>query len=303
MSDRISQARVSAADVSRVRTNALGVDAPLAERTAAAMAGARAPRRWGWWFVFEWVARSMRAYGATIVVGGLGFPIIYLLGLGLGLAAVIPVSVAEGATGPVSYVAFVAPALLVTSAVMVTTEEYTFPVMGGFRWHKTYLAINATPVRLGQLAVGAMGGGIARMIFVSVVFYLVMLGFGVVERPWLGLLTIPVSAIAALGFGLPLMAYAASIKEEKGQFALVQRFLFTPLFLFSGTFYPLDTLPGPLQLVGWISPIWHGAEVSRVLTYGAEMSDPLVVAHLLVPSVMALAGGIATVRVFRRRLR
>lgn len=302
MSESISTARSDAASAA-VRTNPLGVDAPLAERTASAMAGARAPRRWGWWYAFEWVFRSMRAYGATIIVGGVGFPFVYMLGLGMGLAAVIPVSVAEGANGPVSYVAFVAPALLVTSAVMVTSEEYTFPVMGGFKWHKTYFGVNATPIRPAQLAIGVMGGGVARMIFVSVIFYLVMLNFGVTEQPWLGWATIPVALLAALGFGLPLMAFSANQKEDKGQFALVQRFVFTPLFLFSGTFYPLDTLPTALQWVGWISPIWHGSEVSRVLTYGAEMSAGLLIAHLAIPAVMAAVGGALTVRAFRRRLR
>lgn len=302
MSESISTARSDAANAV-VRTNALGVDAPLAERTAAAMAGARKPRRWGWWYAFEWIFRSMRAYGATIIVGGVGFPLVYLLGLGMGLAAVIPVSVAEGAEGPVSYVAFVAPALLVTSAVMVTTEEYTFPVMGGFKWHKTYFGVNATPVRPAHLAVGVMGGGIARMIFVAIVYYLVMLVFGIPQNPWLGWGTVPVALLAGLGFGLPLMAFSSNQKEDKGQFALVQRFVFTPLFLFSGTFYPLDTLPAALQWVGWVSPIWHGSEVSRVLTYGAQMSTGLLIAHLAVPAAMAAIGGALTVKAFRGRLR
>lgn len=287
----------------RIASNGLGVDAPLEQRRAAAIAGGAKPKRWGWWYAFEWIFRSMRAYGTTIVVGGVGFPLVYLLGLGMGLAAVIPVSVADGANGPVSYVAFVAPALLVTSAVMVTSEEYSFPVMSGFKWHKTYFGVNATPIRPGQLAVGQMGGGIARMIFVSVVFYLVMLIFGISERPWLGWGTVPVSLLAGLGFGLPLMAFSSNLKEDKGQFALVQRFVFTPLFLFSGTFYPLDTLPEALQWLGWISPIWHGAEVSRVLTYGAAMEPAVLIAHLAVPAAMAAIGAFLVVRAFERRLR
>lgn len=123
------------------------------------------------------------------------------------------------------------------------------------------------------------------------------------EQPWLGWGTVPVAVLAGLGFGLPLLAFSANLTEDKGQFALIQRFVFTPLFLFSGTFYPLDTLPGPLQWVGWISPMWHGSELSRVLTYGAPMSAGLVAAHLAIPAVMAAIGGALTVKAFRRRLR
>ena len=66
------------------------------------------------------------------------------------------------------------------------------------------------------------------------------------------------------------MAYAASIEDDKGQFALVQRFVFMPMFLFSGTFYPLATLPLWLQWIGWVSPLWHATELGRWLTYGAS---------------------------------
>ena len=86
----------------------------------------------------------------------------------------------------------------------------------------------------------------------------------------LRLVSIPVASLAGLAFGLPLMAYAASIKEDKGQFAMVMRFIVMPLFLFSGTFFPLDTLPLAVRWIGWISPIWHGTELGRVFTYGYQ---------------------------------
>ena len=110
--------------------------------------------------------------------------------------------------------------------------------------------------------------------------------------------------LSAQGLDLgALLAFAASLTQETGQFALVQRFIFTPLFLFSGTFYPLSTLPEWLQPIGWVSPVWHGAELGRVLSYGAPMSGALVLAHVLVLVAMAAIGGYLAARHFVRRLR
>lgn len=302
MTNRISTARATSSQVA-LRVNPLGVDAPLAERTAAAMAGGRRPRLMGWWAVAAWVFRAMNAYRWAIVTGSVGYPTIYLLGLGLGLAAMIPVSVASGASGPVDYVTFVAPALLVSSAVSVTTEEFTFPIMGGFRWYKTYFAINATPVTPGQLAAGTVVAVGTRIAFGTAVFYLIMVVFGAVERPGAGTWMIAAGMLAALAFGLPLLAYTAYLKEEKGQFALIQRFVFMPLFLFSGTFYPLDTLPAPLPLIGWVSPVWHGAELSRWLSYGAPMTTGRLIGHVVVLVSFAVVGGILAHRAYWKRLR
>ncbi|MET1063457.1 MAG: ABC transporter permease, partial [Arthrobacter sp.] len=102
--------------------------------------------------------------------------------------------------------------------------------------------------------------------------------------------------------GLPLMAYAASIKEDKGQFAMVMRFIVMPLFLFSGTFFPLDTLPLTVRWIGWISPIWHGTEVGRVLSYGYEEPALLTIAHVLFLLALCAVGWVLTKRQFVKRM-
>ena len=108
--------------------------------------------------------------------------------------------------------------------------------------------------------------------------------------------------LAGLAFGLPMMAYSASIREDRGQFALVQRFVVMPLFLFSGTFFPLSTLPWFLQWIGWISPVWHGSELARVLGYGQAEPGWLSVVHLAFLLLLAGAGLVAARRVYVRRL-
>ena len=106
-----------------------------------------------------------------------------------------------------------------------------------------------------------------------------------------------------LAFGLPVMAYAAQMKEDTGQFSIVQRFVFTPLFLFSGTFYPLETLPSALHWIGWISPLWHASELGRVVSYGAPKPAWLVAIHLLALLAFAVVGWLVARRTFTRRLR
>ena len=112
----------------------------------------------------------------------------------------------------------------------------------------------------------------------------------------------PIGILAGLSFGVPLMAYAASIVDDKGQFALVQRFVFMPMFLFSGTFYPLTNLPIGLQWIGWISPLWHATELGRVVTYGAEVAPGMIAVHLIYLLALTAGGLVVARRLFARRL-
>lgn len=270
---------------------------------AAAHTGAVLPRRFGAWYIAEHQLRQMRAYGWTVVMSGIGSPLIYMLGIGLGLAAFLEVPVASGPDGPIDYLWFVAPALLVTAAVSVTTEEFTYTVLAGFKWRRLFWAMNASPVSPEQICSGLVIAVAGRMLFVSAAYYALMVAFGAVGNVALGALLVPVGVLAGFAFGLPLLAFSASITDDKGQFAMVQRFVFTPLFLFSGTFYPLDTLPVGLQWVGWVSPIWHGSEAGRILSYGPGPGSWPIAAHLAVLVVMSVVGWVVARRVFVGRLR
>lgn len=275
----------------------------VADQTADALAGGVRPRRYGAWYIAEHQLRAMRAYGWTIVIGGIGSPVLYLLGMGLGLATFIDVPVADGPAGPVPYVLFVAPALLVSAAVGVSTEEFTYTVMAGFKWRRVFWGMNASPVAPGQIATGLVLAVAARMAFVTVAYALLVWAFGALGTPaavlWLPL----IGLLGGMAFGLPLLAYSASLVDDGGQFAAVQRFVFTPMFLFSGTFYPLDTLPGWLHWIGWVSPIWHATELGRVVSYGAPTAPGMVAVHLGVLLVLAVGGWFVARRVFVARLR
>ncbi|GAA1647051.1 ABC transporter permease [Microbacterium flavum] len=270
---------------------------------AEAFAWARRPRRFGTWYVTEHMVRAMRAYGWTIVVGAIGQPILYLLGLAVGLAALIQVPIVDHGVA-VSYLMFVAPALLATATISVASEEMTYPVLAGFKWRRYFYGFSASPLSSPQIAAGVIAGATARMVVAAVAYYLIvwLLPFGAVPHPGTGWLAILAGVLAGLAFGVPLLAYAGSIEDDRGQFALVQRFVFMPMFLFSGTFYPLDTLPVWLQWIGWVSPLWHGAELGRVATYGAAVPPWMIAVHIGYLVALVVVGAVWARRVFVERL-
>lgn len=268
---------------------------------AEAIEWGRKPRARGSWYVTEHMVRAMRAYGWTIVVGALGQPVVYLLGLALGLAALLDAPIMDRGQ-EVSYLVFVAPALLMTATISVASEEFTYPVMSGFKWRRYFFGFSASPLSAGQIATGVTFGAAARMIVVAVAYYAFVWIFGAVPDPATGWIAIAISILAGLAFGAPLMAYAASIEDDKGQFALVQRFVFMPMFLFSGTFYPLATLPIWLQWIGWISPLWHATELGRLVTYGRPDTWPMITLHIAYLVLLSVAGYLIARRVFAKRL-
>lgn len=277
-------------------------DHNLEELRAEAMAWGRKPRALGSWYITEHMVRAMRAYGWTILVGALGQPILYLLGLAVGLAALIEQDIPVGDGQSVRYLVFVAPALLMTAAISVATEEFTYPVWAGFKWRRYFYGFSASPLSSRQIANGVVNGATARMVVVAAAYYVFIWIFGAVPNPATGWISIVVGVAAGLAFGAPLMAYAGSITQDKGQFALVQRFIFVPMFLFSGTFYPLAVLPTWLQWIGWISPLWHATELGRIATYGTPADSLLVVVHIVYLLALTVGGIILGHRVFARRL-
>lgn len=257
-------------------------------------------RRWGAFYYAEQVLRVMWGYGWSILMYSVGQPVAYLFAMGVGLATLVD---ADGAAafGGVSYLAFIAPALLVSAAVMTAANEFTFPVMGGFKWRRTYYGPHASPLTPEQIAAGQIIAVTVRLLLQSAIYFAAVALFGASPSGW-GFAGIAVAILAGLAFGLPLMAYSASIREDKGQFALVMRFIVMPLFLFSGTFFPLDTLPLAVRWIGWISPIWHGTELGRVFSYGYGEPPVLTVVHILVLVALAAVGWVLTRRQFVQRL-
>lgn len=258
-------------------------------------------RRFGTWYLAEQHLRGMKGYLDIVIAYSVGNPLVYLFAMGIGLASLVDSNNAGGAFGGASYLQFIAPALLASAAMMTAAGEFTYAVMSGFKWWKTYYGPLATPVTPEQICQGHALAVTLRIVAQSAVYLVIVLFFGAATSGW-AWATILTSSLAGVAFGLPLMAYSATVTVEKGQFALVQRFIVMPLFLFSGTLFPLSTLPWFLQWIGWISPVWHATELGRVLSYGHAEPGWLSAVHVIYLLVLAGGGLVLARRVYARRL-
>ena len=227
-------------------------------------------------------------------------PVLFLLAMGVGLGSYVDNGGGTSALG-VSYLTFLAPGLLVATVMQTASFEATFPIMGGFVWQRRYHAMHATPLGPPEIALGQLAWIATRITLVGSIFVLVMVPFGAVHSA-LVLLAIPVATLTGLAFATPIAAYAATQKTMT-TFNYIFRFGITPLFLFSGTFFPVEQLPGFLQPVAWLTPLYHGVALSRSLALGTAGADPgAALVHLGVLAVFIVGGLAACLIAFERRL-
>jgi lipooligosaccharide transport system permease protein len=172
-------------------------------------------------------------------------------------------------------------------------------VLGSVKWFGNYWAAVNTPQRPQDVVAGHALLALLRNAAVTGIFFAFMAGFGTLHSP-LGLLAWPAAVLTGAAFMLPIMAYVITLDSDLALNTLF-RFVMTPLFLFSGTFFPWQQLPQWAHPLAFATPLWHGVELCRSLTLGtATWAGSLVhVAYLLVFAV----GGFLVARVtFRRRL-
>lgn len=227
-------------------------------------------------------------------------PVLFLTAMGLGLGSFVSSSAVDD-IGGVSYLVFLAPGLLAATAMQSASFEATFPIMGGLVWNKVFHAMYATPISARDIALGNLAWIGARLILISAVFTLVMFLFGAVSSP-LVVLAIPAATLTGLAFAAPIAAFSATQKTPD-RFTAIFRFGITPLFLFSGTFFPLESLPEAVRPLAWITPLYHGGVLTRGLSLGTALDDPLLtLVHLGVLVAFIAVGAWAMVRTIDRRL-
>ena len=278
--------------------------AARAARGAAEILGPRRSARsllYGVWYVTEHQLVIMRSYFTTILMGSVLNPVMYLFAIGVGIGAFVNSNAGGRGPGGVPYIVFVGPALLASSALTVAFEESAFPVMAGFKWQKVFFAMNATPVTGGQIATGMLLAMGLRVAFTVAAFWAFLAAFGAAPAAW-SFLAVPAALLGGLSFGALIVAFASGIEDDEGWFTIVQRLIIAPMFLFSGTFFPLESLPLGLQWIGWISPLWHATQLGRVATYGLHEAPALVAAHILYLGALQAAGLFVSFRNFDRRL-
>jgi lipooligosaccharide transport system permease protein len=244
---------------------------------------------------------NMAKWWKSIIAFGLGNPTLYLLSIGIGVGSLVDSSLGPNAIDGVSYLTFLAPALLATAGIQGAMDEVTWPTLQGFNWDKTFYSMNATAITGKQIVNGILLAATARAVLQVSLYGLCLLAFGAVTWATLPILIL-VSSTAGLGFAAVMLAFAGKVKEDDGVFALVGRFIVTPMFMFSGTFYPITSMPLYLQWIGWISPQWHATNLGRAMSYGMPIETWLGLVHWVVMLGMTFIGMIWAHRVFEKRL-
>ncbi|MFL5769356.1 MAG: ABC transporter permease, partial [Chloroflexota bacterium] len=136
---------------------------------------------------------------------------------------------------------------------------------------------------------------------IAVVFAIVVVLFGASRSPLI-ILAIPAAVLTGLAFATPIMAFTAT-QRTPDKFATIFRFGVTPLFLFSGTFYPIESLPDIIRPIAWLSPLWHGVDLCRALMLDTIGRDPvLALIHVAVLATIAGLGAVAATRTIESRL-
>jgi lipooligosaccharide transport system permease protein len=246
----------------------------------------------------SWLVNYRRTWRGTIYSSVL-MPVLYLGAMGLGLGRLVDQHGTAG-LGGVSYLVFLAPGLMAASAMQTAVGESLYPVFSAVKWQQTYQAAAATPLKPGDIFRGHLLFTTMRLAMNMMIFLAIMAVFGAVRSASV-VAAVPVAVLTGLAFAAPLDAFAVTQKKNDQAFNMIFRFGMIPLFLFSGTFFPVTQLPGWIRPLAYVTPLWHGVALCRALSLGnADLAGSLGhVAYLLAVAVLGLLAG---ERTYRRRL-
>jgi len=243
-----------------------------------------------------WLYQYKRTWRGSITTSFL-YPVLYLSAIGVGLGSLV--NHHAHTVDSVKYIDFLAPGLMAATAMQIGGNEAMYPVMGAIKWMKTYFAMLATPLGVVDVLLGHLAWIALRLTAVTGIYLAIMALFGTVHSPF-GLLAVPAGVLTGMAFAAPIAAFAATQVNDAG-FSALYRFGMIPLFLFSGTFFPVSQLPGWLQIVADATPLYHGVALCRALTLGRlDAGGDLVHAAYLV--ALTAVGFALARRSFRRRL-
>jgi lipooligosaccharide transport system permease protein len=189
-------------------------------------------------------------------------PLLFLTAMGIGVGALIA-SRDLSAFGGVPYIDWLGPGLLAAMAMQTATFESTYPIMNKIMWGRNYEAMLSTPLETRNIVIGEVFWVAFRIGTLASVFLVVLTAFGITRTP-LAILVVPVTMLVGTAFSSCLYAFTTTQKNDVG-FSALFRFVINPLFLFSGTFFPLTQLPDQIEWVAWLTPLFHGVQLIRGL--------------------------------------
>jgi len=219
------------------------------------------------WRARRLVERNVMVYRHQwiVILSGAAEPYYYLIGIGMGLGGLVhTVGLPDGRT--ISYTQFVAPALLATAAMNGAVFETIFNVFFKLNFAKTYEGILATPMGIGEIAIGEMLWALARASLYAVSMLLLMAVLGLILSPW-GILALPMTLFVAASFAAAGLAGTAFLRTVQ-DFDIPIGLIVMPMFLFSGSFFPTSFYPLPIQVFLQATPLFHSISIIRGLTTG-----------------------------------
>lgn len=188
-------------------------------------------------------------------------PVLYLLALGFGLGAFIK------EINGVPYINFIAPGIIASSTMFATASECSYGTYVRMTYQKTFDAILATPVNIDDLVAGELMWGAAKSVLYGTIIMIVLFMFGLIESPLL-ILAIPVLFVSGLIFA-EISVIAAALVPGIDSFSYFFTILLTPMFLFSGIFFPLDVLPPVASKIAFFTPLYHLVNICRSFSSGS----------------------------------
>jgi lipooligosaccharide transport system permease protein len=242
------------------------------------------------------VVNYRRVWRGSVLVSFVS-PLLFLTAMGVGLGGLV--NQRSGGLMGVSYRDFLAPGLLAATAMQTASSEMTYPVVFKVHWGRIYDAMLATPVGIWGLLFGEIAWIAARLLGVSLIFFAVTVLLGT-NHSLLSPLAVLAATLTGLSFATPILAFSATRVNDSG-FATLFRFVITPLFLFGGAFFPVTSLPAPVQVVAWLTPLAHGVALTRGLSLGT-LTPGTAAADVAILLAYAVAGTIAAGITLRRRL-
>lgn len=225
-----------------------------------------------------------------VVLSGFVEPVFYLLAFGYGIGQFID-GTTDGAGNPITYAQFIAPALLATSAMNGAIYDSTWNVFFKMHFGKLYNSMLSTSLGTLDVALGEIGWALLRGLAYAIGFMAVVTPMGLVTSSW-GILAIPASVLIAFGFasiGMGVTSYLSNYQQMQWI-----QLVMLPMFLFSGTFFPLTIYPEPVQWLIQALPLWQAIELIRGLTLG--VMNMAMLGHVLYFVVMIIGGLYFTTR-------
>jgi lipooligosaccharide transport system permease protein len=237
----------------------------------------------------------LRAYRSSIFLSVLS-PVLFLAAMGLGLGSMVE---SNAAFNGADYLAFFATGMLGANAMQSGVFQATYPVLSKIVWQRNYEAMLATPMGVTDIFFGELAWIALSLAQQTIPFFIVIALFGVFHSP-VAILAVGVAILTGLGCAAATCALTATLQQDEA-YTWVFRFGVTPLFLLSGTFFPVDSLPEWAQVIAQVTPLYHGIELIRQLTI-YDLDPPSAVVHLAYLGAFLGVGSYIALRNLQRRL-